>query len=350
MLYGAAKKMYESMTVEQLKHFTKRPTKKRRRKKHQSNKYVAKEVKMEDYEENVNLENDDEGNEAPTSTENEAEEQTEEIFEFDAGDGNIERMTSKELADRLANYRKLQSQIGKLHNERAELSKKLEELESKQKVEPEEKIDTEIDIDDYDDPDVIRKVLAKIETRTKELDEKLSKIPDIVSNIAEKKAEERAALQEYNKTLATHPKLKGMSEEVKKATANAAIEFGMMVNQKTGKDVYPDLASAIDGYLAAMAGEQKPVVTMQGFVKSLKVSGEQLSSTGTKSTDDVVKRYAKLETDEERAEFLSKLSDEEVKLIDNAVYNGEIQIYNLLKAVQNKRRLNYGSSIRYYWN
>jgi hypothetical protein len=253
--------------------------------------------------------------EAPTS-------ESEYDFEYTSPDGSVEKLTSSQMAERLANYRKLQSEYGKTKDEVAEYKRRVKEYEDRftpAGTRP-TATDGQQDLTDADmeDPEILRKVLKQ----NAEFSEKLKNLPREI----EEKAQERETIQEMQRVMATHPRLKKFkNERLREAIVRNASVFAVARNQEVGQIVYADLDSAVDGFFTLLQGEQESV-TQQAFVRSLKSpSQEVLPAGGGKAIGDVVKRYAQLKSPEERANFLTKLTDEEVKIIDAAVYAGEIK-------------------------
>ena len=248
-------------------------------------------------------------------------------FEYDPGDGSgVQRLTAEQLAQRLSNYQKLQAKVGSQANEIGEYNRRIKELEEakQRQVDNEEVATNGWDEADFEDPDVVRKALVEVLSQNKKLQAQVAGIPSLVETVAEQKAGERAAIAEYNRVVAGHPKLNRYDQGAKESIVQAAINFGNARNKTAGRTIYPNLSSAVDGFLATISGEAKPL-TQAAFLKSLKKpGGEVASASGTKSSSDVVKRYKDLSTSEARAKFLATLTDEEEKLINAAIYAGEV--------------------------
>ena len=245
-------------------------------------------------------------------------------FEYTTSEGSVEKLTTSQMAERLANYKKLQSKLGLQGDEIGEYKRRIAEFEKAKTTSgasPQQIATPDYSDEDMEDPSIVKKILQDVLAQNANLAKQVESLPTII----EQKTEERETIREMQRVMASHPRLKNFKDErLKEAIVRNASVFGVAKNKETGQVIYNDLDSAVDGFFTLMRGGVEPV-TQQAFVRNLKSpQNEVLPAGGGRPIGDVVKRYGQLKSPDERANFLSTLSDEEVKLIDSAVYAGEV--------------------------
>lgn len=273
-----------------------------------------------------------EAQESPTpEPEAAAEESTPEgdefLYEFDPGDGSgVQQLTASEMAQKLANYRKLESTVGRQANELAEYRKKggdqpaPQPQQVQQQAQPQQQSAVNMeDLNnlDWEDPDVVREMMGKVLTQNQALQRKLDNIDETI----DAKASERETQRELMSVASNNKNLSHMQDiEARKTACQLAAQWAITRNQQAGTTVYPDLESAVNGYYALLRGEKEPGTSEKALIRRLRQPGTPAAPTGGKPSGDVVQRYKALKTNQERAEFLSKLSDEEEAYVTQQIY------------------------------
>jgi len=246
-------------------------------------------------------------------------------FEFDPGDGSgAKRFTNKQLAERLTNYGKLESEIGTTKREKADLKKQLEDFRKGQTAAPATPEAQAQSIDlanaDLEDPNVLRQAFGMVLTQNQELSKALKDLPDQIRQERTEASAEKEMLQVMN----NNENLKAIDDPL---IREAAVKLGAAVaearNKASGKPIYTDYDAATNALFSILKGEAKPTTTQQAFVKNLRASGgEVLSTNQSKPVGDVVAGYKEQSTPEGRAGYLDSLDDAGREAVDNAIQAG----------------------------
>lgn len=271
----------------------------------------------------------DAGQTGATPQEGAAGAEGQEDFEFEY---KGRRFSPEKMGEILDNYDNLQTEYGRKSNELAELKRQREagqqptgrqEGTPAKPAKPAPEIEKMINEADLEDPEELRRVFSAVLTENAHLKRTIQEVPKTM----EATLEEREAQAEMRHVMSSNPNMKPFEGDstMQEAICRVSAALGVARNRNAGKTLYPDLNSSVNAFFATMKGEQAPMKQAQ-FIKILKrgEGGPALPASGGKPIGDVVQRYKALKTQDERVKFMEKLTDEEQKIIDNAVYTGEI--------------------------
>lgn len=235
-------------------------------------------------------------------------------YEYVKLDGTKERLSPKEMADRLANYNKMQGELGTLQNEKAAWQNKPAPAPAPTPQGEGTQVDLgDLSTVDPDDPEAMLKVARAQAGRIAAMEQQIKSFPDQAKEIADKDRIET----ELNVVMAKNTHLEKFTPGVDR---EAIVKVAAALASSKGN--YVDLETSVNAYFAMFGGAAKPVEeTHAGFVRTLlKSGGEVLPASGGTPIGNVVQRYRQITDEDKRAEFLGTLSDEEQELIDAAEY------------------------------